>query len=351
MLNAFTYVCSARDPPLTSFFQQLLSPITHKQASFSPSHLALTSRVPLHSRSQTPHALDHPSSSTSNAPPHPPATMTTSPKPKPKPQQKDQASLPYTWDAVAAALTLPSSEEVPALILSPSFLTPWTYFRDALPLTPGIAPALHPSPPQDKKAMHSLVTRIYTQMDALSTSPYDRPTPQDRQSWTAAQHTECLLYQAARNLASPAQPFATAFERKNLKNESGRAKAHARLRGLVMLVANLATNYTVMAPSSVIKRIEALRPARDPERSPILEVRVKWRLERLGVEELRRRVLDGERGGRGEREWLIGILMGKEGLEAGVGIKNENGGRSQSEKRGREDDEDEEEASKRARTV
>jgi hypothetical protein len=42
-----------------------------------------------------------------------------------------------------------------------------------------------------------------------------------------------------------------------------------------------------------------------------LETRTKWQLAHMGVDELRRKVLDAERKGKDEKEWLIGILLSK----------------------------------------
>lgn len=196
------------------------------------------------------------------------------------------------------------------MILSKAFLDPWVLFRDELPLTPGTDPKLGPG---DKDAMTTLVLRIYEDMDSMCTSKYDRPLPEEKKSWTPHSHFECLIYQAVRNLARPGHPFATPFSRPNLRNESGRTKAHHRIRGLVMLSLNLVYNYTCLPSSNVIRQIEKLRPAKDPRKSPIKEIRVKYILDNLDVGELRKKVLDGERQGENEREWLIKILMGKEG--------------------------------------
>jgi len=70
-----------------------------------------------------------------------------------------------------------------------------------------------------------------------------------------------------------------------------------RLRGLVMLVCNLVVNYTLMPPSNIIHRIENAKPASNPEFSAIPEARIKWALDHMGVEELRKKVLDDQRGG------------------------------------------------------
>ena len=174
--------------------------------------------------------------------------------------------------------------------------------------------------------MNDFVTNIYNMMDGMATCRYDRPTLNDRKAWGSQEFMECLVYQCARDLARPSHTFYSSFERKNLKNEAGRREAFHRLRGLVMLVCNLVVNYTLMQPSNVIRRIEAARPARNPEFSPIPETRIKWQLDHMPVDELRKKVLDGERGEREEKEWLVGILLGKEvGLKAVVGADEKKG--------------------------
>jgi hypothetical protein len=100
-------------------------------------------------------------------------------------------------------------------------------------------------------------------------------------------------------------------ERKNVKNEAGRREAFRRLPGLIMLMYNLVVNYTLMQPSGVVRQIGAIKSARTPEYSPILETRTKWQLAHMGVYELRKKVLDAERKRKDEKEWLIGILLGK----------------------------------------
>lgn len=135
-------------------------------------------------------------------------------------------------------------------------------------------------------------------IDAMHISKYDRPTLADRKGWRENQSFECLIYQCARDLATPKSTFHASFERENL-------------RGLFMLTCNLVVNYTLMMLSNVIRRIENARPAQNPEWSPIPETRMKWQLENCAVDELRKKVLDHERGGKDEKEWFIGILLGK----------------------------------------
>lgn len=94
-----------------------------------------------------------------------------------------------------------------------------------------------------------------------------------------------------------------------------------------MLISNLIVNYILLQPSDFIKRIEAARPSRNPEYSPIPDVRIKWQLAHMGVDELRKKVLDSERGEKDEKEWLINILLGKEaGLKAVEEEKQKNDG-------------------------
>ncbi|KAF2033324.1 hypothetical protein EK21DRAFT_109121 [Setomelanomma holmii] len=229
----------------------------------------------------------------------------------PNPSTPIPIDFPYKWEEISSKLLLTSPKELPKFILAPSFLDPWADYRDLLPLKPDIAVPI--IAPKDKDAMTNLVNTIYKAMDCMATSKYDRPTPSDRATWTVTEYMECLIYQAARNLAQPTRTFHTSFSRKNLRNEAGRREAFHRLRGLIMLVCNIVVNYTLMAPSNVIRRIEAARPAKNPELSPMKDVRMKWTLKNMDVDELRRKVLEGERRKEvDEKEWLIGILLGKE---------------------------------------
>lgn len=197
------------------------------------------------------------------------------------------------------------------LILSSSFLEPWIAFRDLPPLKPDVPVALQPI---GKESMNDLSSKIYNMMDSMLTSLCDRPTASTRSSWTTQEYFECLVYQAARNLACEGQPFASTFDRKNLKNESGRSKAIHRIRGLIMLVANVTINYTSMTLSNAIWRIEEIRPAKNPDLSPIPEIRVKYQLDNMDMNDLREKALDSERHEKNEKEWLIGLIIGRQGL-------------------------------------
>ncbi|KAF2791359.1 hypothetical protein K505DRAFT_376841 [Melanomma pulvis-pyrius CBS 109.77] len=228
-----------------------------------------------------------------------------------------ETNLPYNWNDVTSKLSLTSNAEIPKLILSPAFLEPWVDFRDELPIIPDTS--LSHLQPSDKDAMTVLATTIYTLMESLHTTPYDRPTPMEKSLWSPQTFLSCLIYQASRNLATPNQLFGPFFTRSALKNEAGRTKACLRIRGIIMLATNLIFNYTTLGPSNVVHKIEALRPARNPRWSPIKEVSLKFILGGLGVGELRKKVLDGERRkGEDEKEWLIRLLMKKEGVDAGA---------------------------------
>jgi hypothetical protein len=210
--------------------------------------------------------------------------MTSSPKPrKPSTPAASSIDFPYKWDDISSKLLLTSPKEIPKFILTPSFLNAWTDYRDMLPLKPGVAIPI--MAPKDKEAMTALVENIYTMMDSMCTSPYDRPYLTDRTTWDAGDYMKSLIYQSARDLASPGNTFHSSFLRPALKNEAGRKEAFHRLRGLIMLVCNLVVNYTLMPP--------------------IPDVRIKWQLAHMGVDELRKKVLDGERGEREEKKWLI----------------------------------------------
>ncbi|KAL1650172.1 hypothetical protein SLS61_006095 [Didymella pomorum] len=74
----------------------------------------------------------------------------------------------------------------------------------------------------------------------------------------------------ARDLVVPGRAFHAVFERPKLKNEAGRRDALSRISGLAMLVFNLMVNYTQMPPSNIIRKMEAKRPAKDPNiRTPV----------------------------------------------------------------------------------
>lgn len=179
--------------------------------------------------------------------------------------------------------------------------------RDNMPLTPGTS--VNVTSLDDKSGLKALTFAIYTAMDSMATSKYDRPTPADKLSWAPAEHLECLVYRAARDFAQPEHLFHSAFERPKLKNEAGRKDALSRIRGLVMLAHNLIVNYILMPPSKVIRKIEAARPASQPRLSPLPAVRRRWELDHMDVGDLRKTVLDRHRKGEDEREWLIKILM------------------------------------------
>ncbi|KAF1843700.1 uncharacterized protein K460DRAFT_149781 [Cucurbitaria berberidis CBS 394.84] len=229
----------------------------------------------------------------------------------------DSTDWPYKLADITSKLGLPSEREISTFILEPAFLDPWVSFRDQLPLTPGVT-----VPPKDKDAMTALTIKIYDMMDCMATSQYDRPTYTDHQAWNSANFIECLIYQSARNLARQGQHFYTSFQRPKLKNEAGRKVAFNQLHGLAMLVFKLIVGYTSKPPSSVIRRIEAACPAKDPSRSPLPEIRVKWQLDQTPVDELRKKVLDSERRGQEEKQWLVNILMGKESAPIVEGLVN-----------------------------
>ncbi|KAG9192243.1 hypothetical protein G6011_10977 [Alternaria panax] len=159
------------------------------------------------------------------------------------------------------------------LILCADFLEPWAMFRDQMPLRPGIA--VPTVAPKGKEAMNESIVKIYDFMDSMSYCRYDQPDRDERKEWHVKEWLECLVYKSAQNLARGGHTSAVSFQRCNLKNEAGRREALHRLRGLIMLISNLCTNYTLMAPSNIIKRIEAVRPASDPNLSLIPEICVK----------------------------------------------------------------------------
>ncbi|KAH7378684.1 hypothetical protein BKA66DRAFT_442712 [Pyrenochaeta sp. MPI-SDFR-AT-0127] len=239
-------------------------------------------------------------------------------------QDAKAVDVPYKWDEVMSKLCITNLQEFHKLILSSSFLSPWVQFRDLLPVQPGVAVPI--ISPKERDSMNALVTTTYDMMDSMATSKYDRPTHIERTAWKTLDFVECMVYQSARNLAREGQILHTPFQRANIKNEAGRREAFNRLRGLVMLICNLTVNYTLMPPNNIIRRIEEARPARALCLSPLVEVRLKWQLDNTDVGELRRQVLDGERKGKEEKEWLINILMGREvGIEVGEAGMDEKG--------------------------
>lgn len=193
--------------------------------------------------------------------------------------------------------------------------------RDHMPLTPGTP--VNITGLDDKADLRDFTLAIYTAMDSMAASVYDRPTPSEQRSWTPTKYVECLVYRAARDFAQPEHLFHSAFERPKLKNEPGRKDALSRIRGLAMLAYNLIVNYILMPPSKVIREIEAAKPARQPRLSPLPEVRRRWELEHMDVADLRKTVLDRHRKGREEKEWLIKILMSEVKDDEGVEDEDE----------------------------
>ncbi|KAF3049982.1 hypothetical protein E8E11_006938 [Didymella keratinophila] len=263
--------------------------------------------------------------------------------PTPVPAAVGTGDFPYKWDEIATKLGLESNGKIPDFILAPIFLHHWAKLRDQMPLRPGTSAEVIPA--EDRAAISEFTTTIYTAMDCMATSKYDRPTSADRATWTTVEHIECLVYQCARDLAAAGRPFHIVFERQKLKNEAGRRDALSRIRGLAMLVCNLMVNYSQMSPSNVIRKIEAKRPAKDPSLSPLPEVRRKWQLENMELGDLRKTMLDRQRKGGDEKQWLIDILMkelqegrAKEESE-GVEVKKEESARVGGIKRKKDEDE------------
>ncbi|KAJ4341701.1 hypothetical protein N0V87_001716 [Didymella glomerata] len=265
-----------------------------------------------------------------------------SPSPTPVPAAVGTGDFPYKWDEIATKLGLESNGEIADFILAPIFLHHWTKLRDQMPLRPGTSAEIIPA--EDRTAISEFTTSIYMAMDCMATSKYDRPTSGDRINWTTIEHSECLVYQCTRDLAVAGRSFHIEFERQKLKNEAGRKDALCRIRGLAMLVFNLIVNYTQMSPSNVIRKIEAKRPAKDPSLSPLPEVRRKWQLENMELDDLRKTVLDRQRKGEDEKQWLIDILMkelkdGGVNGDDGVEVKREGSIRVGGVKRKKEGDE------------
>ena len=176
--------------------------------------------------------------------------------------------------------------------------------RDNMPLTPGTS--VNVTSLDDKSGLKALTFAIYTAMDSMATSKYDRPTPADKLSWAPAEH---LVWGKTKETDDVIEYSASVNQWLKLKNEAGRKDALSRIRGLVMLAHNLIVNYILMPPSKVIRKIEAARPASQPRLSPLPAVRRRWELDHMDVGDLRKTVLDRHRKGEDEREWLIKILM------------------------------------------
>lgn len=265
-----------------------------------------------------------------------------SPSPIPVPAAVATGDFPYKWDEIARKLGLDSKEKISDFILAPIFFQHWVKLRDQMPLRPGTSVEIIPA--EGRAAIVEFTITIYTAMDCMATSKYDRPTPADHVNWTTIEYIECLVYQCARDLAAAGRPLHVVFERQKLKNEAGRKDALSRIRGLAMLVCNLIVNYTRKQPSMVIRKIEAKRPAKDPSLSPLPEVRRKWQLENMDLGDLRKTVLDRQRKGEDEKQWLIDILM-RDAQDPGVKdddgieVKSEGGVRVTGLKRKKDEDE------------
>lgn len=229
------------------------------------------------------------------------------PSPTPNSTAGGSNALQYKWDEITSKIGLTSAKDLSGFILTPTFLEHWTTLRDHMPLAPGTS--INITSLDDKAGLTAFTIAVYTAMDSMATSKYDRPTSADQITWTPTEHLECLVYRAARDFAQPEFLFHSAFERPKLKNEPGRKDALSRIRGLAMLAYNLIASYTLMPPSPAIRKIEAVKPASQPRLSPLPGVRRRWELDHMNMGDLRKTVLDRHRKGRDEREWLIKILM------------------------------------------
>lgn len=91
------------------------------------------------------------------------------------------------------------------------------------------------------------------------------------------------------------------------------------IEALIKLSLNLTTTYTLLPPSSYLIEMERIRPATNPERSPIPQIRRRWALDHMDIGDLRKLVWNGEKGvAEEEKEWLINHVMGREGLVEGA---------------------------------
>jgi hypothetical protein len=172
------------------------------------------------------------------------------------------------------------------MLLSESFLDPWSFFRDTLPLNPHHASKFR-SIPDTTKFVDETVSEVYNSMDSMFTCKWDKPS--DRKGWTFRDYLSCFVYHAARNFACPGQIFGDVFDRKNVKNQGGRAVAMKKIKGLVMLALVLTYAYSGddPPPDGVVECIEAARPTANPENSPIKSIRRRYALEKMDVSALR----------------------------------------------------------------
>lgn len=160
-----------------------------------------------------------------------------------------------------------------------------------------------------------LGVQIYDMIDSVSTSPYDRPTRAIRSSWTAQEHFSCFVYQASKNLAAISQPLAPIFHRQSLKTKTGQKKAIQRIRGIILIGTTLVNFYVQSLSDDKVELIESLRPVKNPEWSPIAEVRARYQPNKLVLAELRKWALDSSKE-KNEKSWLINNILRNYGMSS-----------------------------------
>lgn len=101
------------------------------------------------------------------------------------------------------------------------------------------------------------------------------------------------------------------FNLDTLRLATGRRTASQRISGLTRLAGLLVECYVRGDPSDVIRKIEELHPAKNPERSPIPEIRMRYQLEKMGLDELRKMAMENVGD---EKQWLINRIMVNKGL-------------------------------------
>lgn len=180
--------------------------------------------------------------------------------------------VPFRVKLIRDSLSPIADNEIKCKLISASFLDSFLIYRDTLPLTPGVTP---PNLPNDTATVNAFAKRIYEMMDAMHICTYDRTSSRAMDPFTAEQHLECLIYQACRDLASPEALFGDFFKREYLRKKIHREHAMNKIKGFIMVVCNLILRYTVLPPTEFVRGIEKLRPSKNPELSPIPEVRAK----------------------------------------------------------------------------
>jgi uncharacterized protein with HEPN domain len=222
--------------------------------------------------------------------------------------------LSFSLHSIAVSMGFISASECKKMILTASFLEPWSTFRDGLPLNQTIAMKFD-THPRLADLVEDTVTETYNCMDSMASCKFDSIF--NRKGWKLRDYLLCFVYHTARNMARLGEPWAEVFDRKNVKNQVGRARAMERIKGLVKLTLWLIHYYTGVDPSDIVVDIETALPASRPENSPIKKIRREHELNNMAIADLRKVVVDMLKGNQDEREWLKRAVLLKEGFETG----------------------------------